>query len=80
MKWFLSVCALAGVIAAVSSSCGPEKQFCPNHPPDFSCYANGGSGMGGGGGQDQGPCDGAAVIICGDPAQTKVCKQSDCPK
>lgn len=78
MKWFLSVCALAGLAAVLSSSCGPQKPFCPS-TPGLVCYDNDGGQMGGQGGQDLGPCDGASVIICGDPAQTKVCKQSDCP-
>jgi hypothetical protein len=63
MKWFLSVVALAGAIAAVSSSCGPERPFCPM-TPGLTCYDNDGGNTGGGGGQDQGPCDGASYIIC----------------
>jgi hypothetical protein len=78
MKWFLSVCALAGLTAALASSCGPERPFCPKNQ-GHTCYDTDGGNMGGQGGQDLGPCDGASVIICGDPAQTKVCKQSDCP-
>ena len=78
MKWFLSVCTLAGLAAVLSSSCGPQKPFCPS-TPGLVCYDNDGGQMGGQGGQDLGPCDGGSVIICGDPAQTKVCKQSDCP-
>jgi hypothetical protein len=77
MKWFLSVCALAGLAAVLSSSCGPQKAFCPSNPPDYSCFDKDGGGLGGMGGQDQGPCDGASVVICQNGAH--VCKQSDCP-
>ena len=78
MKWLLGLCSVAAVVVAVSSSsCGPEKPFCPNHPPDFSCFAAGGGAEGGQGGQDQGPCDGGSVMICQNGAH--VCKQSDCP-
>ena len=73
MKWFLSVCALAGLAAALSSfSCGPQKQFCPNHPPDFACFDNDGGGMGGTGGQDLGFCDGGTTYYCG-PQNLKQC-------
>ena len=79
MKWFLSICALAGLAAALwSTSCGPQRPFCPS-TVGLTCFDNDGAAMGGQGGQDQGPCDGGSVIICGNPAQTHVCKQSDCP-
>jgi hypothetical protein len=76
MKWFLSVCAVAGIVAALaSSSCGPKRDFCPTKP-EYSCLDFDGGGLGGAGG-DVGPCDGAAQMICLDG--TKVCKLSDCP-
>jgi hypothetical protein len=78
MKWFLSVCALAGLAAALSTSCGPKRDFCPSNPPDYSCFDKDGGPMGGQGGVDQGPCDGAAYMFCQDGV-TKVCKVSDCP-
>jgi len=78
MKWFLSFCAVLGLVAVLSSSsCGPQKQFCPTHPPDYSCFDTDGAAMGGQGGQDQGPCDGGSVIICQNGAH--VCAQSQCP-
>ena len=78
MKWLLGLCSVAALAVALSSaSCGPQKAFCPNHPPDFSCFNAGGGSEGGQGGQDQGPCDGAPVVFCQNG--TKVCKQSDCP-
>jgi hypothetical protein len=80
MKWFLSICTLAGIVAVMSSSsCGPKRDFCPTNTPEYVCFDKDGGGMGGAGGIDQGPCDGASQIVCPDPAQTKVCKQSDCP-
>ena len=78
MKWFLSVCALAGLLAAVSYGCGPKKDFCPGHPPDYSCFTTDDASMGGQGGIDQGPCDGSSYMFCQD-GKTKVCKLSDCP-
>jgi hypothetical protein len=79
MKWFLSLCALAVGIAVAGASCGPQKDFCPTSNPDmndFTCHANNdATSMGG---QIGGLCDGAE-IVCGDPAHTHVCKQSDCP-
>ena len=62
MKWFLTACALAGVAAVLSSfSCGPQRDFCPTKPPEYSCL-NYDGGSGGQGGQDQGPCDGASQV------------------
>jgi len=79
MKWFLSVCGLAGIVAVMSSSsCGPKRDFCPTNEPEFVCFDMDGGQMGGMGGQDQGMCDGAAVLVCLDGV-TKVCKMSDCP-
>ena len=79
MKWFLLVCLLAGGLGIAAASCGPKKDFCPTKPPDFICFFEDGGPMGGAGGQNVGKCDGQAVIHCGDPADTQVCKQSDCP-
>ena len=77
MKWFLAFCSVTGLALVLSSSsCGPSRPFCPSNP-GLTCYDNDGGGMGGTGGQDQGPCDGASVVICQNGAH--VCKQSDCP-
>ena len=76
MKWFLSICALAGLAAVLSSSCGPQRPFCPSNP-GLTCYDTDGGGAGGMGGQDQGPCDGGSVVICQNGAH--VCAQSECP-
>ena len=79
MKWFLTICALASVIGVMSASCGPQKDFCPTKNPDmtdFTCHDNNDATTGMGG-QTQGPCDGAPIMICSNG--TQVCKQSDCP-
>jgi hypothetical protein len=78
MKWFLSVCVLGGIVAVLSSSsCGPKRDFCPTNVPEYTCFDRDGGGMGGAGGQDLGPCDGATPIVCLNG--TKVCNQSECP-
>ena len=79
MKWFLSFFVLAAGIAIASASCGPQEHFCPTtnpNPDDFSCHANF-DAMGGMGGQNQGPCDGASYVICSDGSQK--CSFSECP-
>jgi hypothetical protein len=78
MKWFLLSLALVAGIAIASASCGPTRAFCPSSS-DNTCFTNP-DAMTGPDGQDQGMCDGGSVIVCLDPAQTKVCKQSDCPQ
>ena len=79
MKWFLSVCALAGIVAVMSSSsCGPKRDFCPTNDPEFVCFDMDGGPTGGAGGIDQGPCDGASQIVCLSNGM-KVCSQSECP-
>ena len=78
MKWFISLCALAGIVAVMSSSsCGPKRDFCPTNP-EYACFDKDGGPMGGAGGQDQGMCDGGSVMFCLDGV-TKVCQLSDCP-
>jgi hypothetical protein len=77
MKWFLGVCALAGIVGIAVASCGPQKDFCPS-TSDNTCHFEDGSAMGGMGGQDLGPCDGGTPIICLNGG-AKVCKMSDCP-
>ncbi|HXU04026.1 MAG TPA: hypothetical protein VN903_23860 [Polyangia bacterium] len=78
MKWFLSLIAAGGLVAIIAtSSCGPQKTFCPSNP-EFSCFNADGNAVGGAGGS-LGKCEGGSVIICSDPAQTVVCKQEDCP-
>jgi hypothetical protein len=80
MKWFLTACLLACVVAFGFASCGPQKDFCPTSNPDpndFTCHENNDATMTGTGGQTQGPCDGAAPIFCSGGQQ--VCKQSECP-
>ena len=71
MKWFLSVCALAGLAAVLSSSCGPQRPFCPS-TVGLTCFDNDGGGMGGVGGQDLGFCDGGTTYYCG-PQNMKQC-------
>ena len=66
MKWFLTVCALAGALGLAAVSCGPQKDICPTQntdPTDLTCHANfdaeavdtGGGGL---------MCDGSAPTIC----------------
>jgi hypothetical protein len=79
MKWFLTICLLACVVAFGMGSCGPQKDFCPTTNPDmndFTCHGNNDAATGMGG-QSQGKCDGSSEIICSDG--THVCKQTDCP-
>jgi hypothetical protein len=75
MKWFLSVCVLAGAAAVLSSSCGPKQNFCPTKP-EYSCLDYDAGSAGGAGGQDQGPCDGASQVICSDG--TRKCSFAEC--
>ena len=78
MKWFFSVCGLAGIVAVMSSSsCGPKRDFCPTNAPEYVCFDMDG-GAGGMGGADPGICDGGSIMFCLD-GMTKVCKMSDCP-
>jgi hypothetical protein len=79
MKWFLTVIALASVVGFLAASCGPQRDFCPTtnpDPTDLNCHGNI-DGSGGMGGQDQGPCDGAAQVVCSDG--TRKCSFSECP-
>jgi hypothetical protein len=62
MKWFLGVC---GFVCAVGIGIATD---------DFICFFEDGGGMGGAAGQDLGPCDGAAFIICsGQPYCGNAC-------
>ena len=81
MKWFLTVFVLAGIIGVMGASCGPQRDFCPStnpDPNDLFCHGNTDAAVGGQGGQNQGPCDGASYVICSDGV-TKKCSFSECP-
>ena len=78
MKWFLTVLALVAVAAVGLGSCGPQRNFCPTTNPnedDLTCHENfdAQTGMGG---QNQGPCDGAAQVVCSDG--TRKCSFAEC--
>jgi hypothetical protein len=74
MKWFLGVCGFVCAVGIGIASCGPQRDFCPTKTDDFICFFEDGGGMGGAAGQDLGPCDGAAFIICsGQPYCGNAC-------
>jgi hypothetical protein len=63
VKAFLVVCALAGAALAIATSCGPERCFNPNNPPEFNCIVNSDAGaIGGNGGT--GPACTMTIFIC----------------
>jgi hypothetical protein len=82
MKWFLTVCALAGALGFVAGSCGPQKDICPTQnmdPSDLTCHANFDAAPTGGTGGGGLMCEAGAPMVCPDPAHTKVCNMADCP-
>ena len=80
MKWFLSVCVLAGIVAVMSSSsCGPKRDFCPDQLPEYVCFDMDGGAMGGAGGQDQGMCDGGLDHVLPRWRDQGVQAMSECP-
>jgi len=83
MKWFLTVCALAGALGLAAASCGPQKDICPttnpNDPNDLTCHQNLDAQSTGGTGGGVLMCEAGAPMVCPDPAHTKVCNMADCP-
>jgi hypothetical protein len=63
VKALLVVSALALAALGIASSCGPERPFCPNNPPEFNCINNSdASALGGNGGT--GPACTMTIFIC----------------
>jgi hypothetical protein len=80
MKWFLTVCAIAGGIGVALASCGPEKAFCPTtnpDPTDLSCHPN--QDAMATGGEMGSMCDGPEVVCPGTSGQVKKCSFAECP-
>jgi hypothetical protein len=72
VKAFLVVCALAGAALAVATSCGPERPFCPNNPPEFNCINNSDAGSIGGGGAGGSSCT-MTIFICNGQSHCGPC-------
>lgn len=57
MKQLVLLCALVGASFGIVASCGPERSFCPNNPPEYNCLPDAGPSQGGQGGTGSaGPC------------------------
>jgi hypothetical protein len=67
VKALLVICALAGLALGIGASCGPQRSFCPNNPPDYNCIINSEAGaLGGNGGNGGSRCpDGGSPNVGG---------------
>jgi hypothetical protein len=70
VKPFLIICAFAGLALGIGGSCGPQRSFCPNNPPEYNCITNSEAGSMGGAGGMADMCDGGlhtvrdGVVVC----------------
>jgi hypothetical protein len=67
VKPILVVCALVLATLGIVSSCGPERPFCPNNPPEFNCINNSDASSIGGGGAGGAACTMTIFICNGQP-------------